>query len=64
MKSPSQLIIRDFTKASEIENFRITADGRLVKRGGSRLAYTFAAPVRGVCSVAEDDGEVIYAVYG
>ena len=64
MKSPSQLIIRDFTKASEIENFRITADGRLVRRGGSRLAYTFSEPVRGVCSVAEDDGEVIYAVYG
>lgn len=69
MKSPSQLSFSSFDSAARLDNFRITAEGKLEKRGGSRLVYTFPAPVRGVCSApqtetVEDNDELLYVVAG
>ncbi len=62
MKTPEMTVLKDFSKGDLIENFRVDADGSLKRRDGCVLMTSFPAVIRGLLSVREDVGEVIYLV--
>ncbi|MBE6662236.1 MAG: hypothetical protein E7606_03010 [Ruminococcaceae bacterium] len=50
--------------ACRLDNFRVLADGSLEKREGMRQIASLPLAVRGICSFADADGEVLLAVAG
>ncbi len=64
MNETKKVIFSDFSKAADLDNFRIMSDGSLKKRDGYTKLHTFDAKLRGAITVRNGTNETIYAVAG